>query len=277
MRISYSTIVTFLKCQQKYKWEYVDCLKRKQWAPEALSTGRRFHLAMEVYGSTKSLLKAWRALKNAQKGVSTKNIALERAMFYHAVKELNLGRIIGTELSFNIPGKITGTIDAVSHGDDGKITLIDYKTTTRMSTSIHSYYLQSYQLLLYAQAFEIITGITPDKVKYILILKPSLKGRKKEDASTLTRRMVEWLENAAVSTLEVERDLAIERTASKKAYDEIAKLAQEMVRCKESDNWQRNFGACIDPIFGECPYFALCYANDIEFTKGYMYESTVDK
>ena len=176
-RYSYSALDCYNSCPQKFKFEYVDKIKKESRQNAPALMGNIVHTALDnLYklgadGIVMPVDDLKSFYKNEWESVGVENILVDSDFhtiddyirigeeilikYYEKHKPFNQSILLGTEqnLYFTLPGTdfpCKCRVDRMSKRDDGTIEIVDYKTGVRLAkVSDSSYY---YQMGLYQLA-----------------------------------------------------------------------------------------------------------------------------
>ena len=209
-----------------------------------------------------------------------------------------VGEIIASELSFQMPiinpatgvkmrvAEIAGKIDGIVRLNDGRLAILEHKTTSDDLTDNSVYWKRlriDSQISLYYVAAQYL-GYDVETIIYDVIRKPTIKpyketeNKKYKKDGTLYANM-----HDADETPESYGKRCIDAITEKPWYfyqrKEIPRLADDIAEanyevwqwakmihdCKTNHRWPRNTGACVG--FGICQYFDIC-TNGYDVTSG---------
>lgn len=160
IKLSASAVKTYQQCPRKYYFNYIERVPKKQWAHFDLGnlchkTLELFHLYYMEHGTKKGSFKKImsKAFTKARKGYpKMKDAALLEAKemlsdYLKTIKLQGMPKVKGVETSFafNITDDILvrGFLDRLDEMKDGRLHILDYKTTK------NTQYLDDFQLLVY--------------------------------------------------------------------------------------------------------------------------------
>jgi hypothetical protein len=178
-------------------------------------------------------------------------------------------KILGTEKRFvkmfnRSPVEFIGTVDAWGEDENKALTLLEYKTASRI-TADYFYRLKfDKQVNGYAIGLKELIGKYPKRCPYRVFRKPSIRPKVNESVAAYMERLEEDLYNRAdwyfleeplkfgkTSIASVEHDLEAGTYDLWQKYEEYS--TDEIL---DPANWPRNDRACFN--YGTCPYFLLC-------------------
>lgn len=289
-----SGIKAFKDCGQKYAYRYDEMLEEVRRSP-ALAFGTAVHAGLEHYwgarrdGKPNPVRCAWDALPyDLDPFDREKAMALLHA--YHYVWRRARVEVVGIEVPFELPlidpmtgdahpfFKRAGKIDLILRQSDGKILLVEHKTTSDTVQAGGAYrqrLILDEQISYYFDAAEAL-GIKPDVIIYDVLRKPTEKPytatlnlklkkngepyknqrAKDELASEYGDRLIDMFDETPgdyIFRIPVYR-FSSEQSAIKEAIwnaaETIAFVQERGIYMKNSDACQRKYGAC--PFLGLC-------------------------
>lgn len=149
MRISYSALDQFERCPLAYKFGYIDRIKTPDTPPKFFGSLihkvvhqalRQDPITVPLDGLNQFMEENWREEVFPDKETSEKYKRWGKTMIrnFHQAHKPGLTNIVSTEKRFQIPlGKkhqLTGFIDRIDKLPYGPYEVIDYKTSTKMSS-----------------------------------------------------------------------------------------------------------------------------------------------
>ena len=168
MKLSYSKLSSFLNCQQKFKFQYIDRLKGEQQASSSAELGKYIHKVLETWREgldIKEIAEIHR--KNytiAEQEYKSIPLMLENA---ESLYQPYVGLPFNSEWVLNYelkdqhgeiePIEINGIIDKVYIKLDGSLEVVDYKTGRSKSDN-------SLQMRFYTYLINKGQGIPCDKI-----------------------------------------------------------------------------------------------------------------
>lgn len=159
IKISASSVKTYLQCPQKYKFNYLDHKPKLEWSH--LILGNLCHKTLELFHrriieSVQDNLNLSNLMRvafkdacaefNADKEIVSEAFSLLKD-YFDVLKKSRLPNVIGVEESFEFDLEdgitIRGFIDRIDQEEDGGYKIVDYKTTKNPK------YLDDFQLSMY--------------------------------------------------------------------------------------------------------------------------------
>lgn len=99
-----------------------------------------------------------------------------------------------------------------------------------------------------------------DEIMYDVIRKPSIKQKKKETIPEYMNRLAEWYKKpddyGGVFHIERFKTPGISESDT---LNTMTKVSEEMLRCKEKDDYYQDFDKCHSYFGDVCPMYALCH------------------
>ena len=204
---------------------------------------------------------------------------------------------VAEELEFDIPirnpqsgyatpiFRLRGKIDRIVHLDDGRMALMEYKTTSRDFSPSADYWLRLHmdpQLSLYVLAAREL-GYDIDTILYDVTRRPALRPLQAtpEDKQKFTAQGNLYANQRAEDETPEEYTTRLSEAIADKpdhhfARIEIARLDQDLENCRNEvwmqqleiraaqreGHWYKNPGACFTPF--KCDYLPICQHQDLE-------------
>ncbi|MGE0191984.1 MAG: PD-(D/E)XK nuclease family protein [Planctomycetota bacterium] len=290
--LTHTRLATFRACPRRHYLRYELGL-RPETTGFALKVGSAFHRAIEAVAKGSDPEAAI-----AQGLDDPYDLALVAAMFDgHQRRWAGAGlEVLASEVPFDLPlvnpatgaptpiWRLGGVIDAVVRLPDGRLALLEVKTTSRDFAPGADYWLRLHldsQLSIYVIAAREL-DFQVETVLYDVTRRPALRPLKAtpEAARKFTKA-------GALYANQRDRDETPEEFAARIAADiaakpehyfariEIARLDQDLEECRRDlwiqqqavracqrgDAWYRNPGACFEPF--ACDYLAVCQHRDL--------------
>ena len=209
-----------------------------------------------------------------------------------------VGEIIATEMSFKMPifnpttgramriAEIAGKIDGIVRLPDGRIAILEHKTTSDDLTDGSAYWKRlriDSQISLYYMAAQYL-GYDVETIVYDVLRKPTIKpyketeNKKYKKDGTLYASMHDADETPeayglrCIDAIKEKPGYFYQRKEIPRLTDDIEEAKFEVWQwakmihdCKNNHRWPRNTGACVG--FGTCQYFDIC-TNGYDVTSG---------
>lgn len=307
--LTYSALSSFQHCRRKYEYRYLRGLKPME-TPEALSLGSTVHEALEVWFAKPNT--PWSIKANAEfrkaaaidmvlshNELDNQNLLKAEAMIDGYIQRYPTERfeVVDVELPFktrifnprtNFPMHhydYAGKIDAVVRLD-GKLYILEHKTTSRIDDAYMSRIAIDSQIALYAQALERVLGERVHGAIYDVLQKPSIRMKIAEtDEEFEARRQALIAKSKTGKTSAKQRSGETEDEFytrcmtecskpesyhreivqfDKESLDatriDLIKIVHDMHTAKKADAYYRNTSSCTK--WGRpCEYLPLCKAN----------------
>jgi RecB family exonuclease len=288
-------------CNRMYFWKWILNLIPKK-LNMAFWFGSTMHKSFEIL-PTVMQLSTDKALKKIYKGMTSesKKASLRQTIDVNAREEMDIQfkigqllirvyldlykeefnaiNILGTEKRFckvldRSPVDFIGTVDAWGEDKNGALTLLEYKTASRITADYFFRLKFDKQVNGYAIGLKELIGKYPQKCPYKVFRKPSIRPKVNETVPQYLDRLEEDLYQRAdwyfleeplkfgkSSIRQVEHDIEAGTYDLHQKYEEYSD--DELLNpC----NWSRNDRACFN--YGTCPYFLLC--RNIQSYKLYL-------
>jgi hypothetical protein len=290
-KISYSGISTFCNCRRAYCYRYIDNIEPIH-VSDALSFGKAWHAVLAgMYIAKKTGYGAHMMLAH-EKILQLKAMLEGYKKLYNYDTEGTYG-ILGIELPFEImirpPHKgraargirFRGFIDLVIERDDG-IWIMEHKTTSSIDGKYIDKLWHDLQIMLYAYAYQEMTGKKVKGIIYNIVQKSRLKQVKGESVEEFNARYTELCAKSKTGKSNAKRkmpetdDEFQERLI--KQYSNADMFHREEILCDErrlkevqselwniqkemkSNNYYKNRAQCF--VYNECPYFKICNSGE---------------
>lgn len=161
--------------------------------------------------------------------------------YENSVTELELE----TELMGN---KYRGFIDLIALDDEQGDLLIDYKFVSSLQYADN--YAYGDQALLYPVLYELQTGRKVRGMKFVCVVKPTIRQRKNEELHEYFTRVKEWYN-------EKERVREVHVPITEERENEIIQDLTFIQHMIDNEIFFKNTGSCLS--FGsQCPFMPLC-------------------
>jgi len=170
--VSPSKIKVYDECKKKYKFKYIDYLRKnynKNSNTDALQFGSYVHRVFELgynASSVEELQKIANECRPNYDFPKAKESGMNKILRNFFRFNSNLHEHVSTELPFEVDMKddykLNGIIDRVIKGKSGKYLVIDYKTSRKPMTSAELY--KDPQLIMYAYAVSKMFNVSLDNV-----------------------------------------------------------------------------------------------------------------
>lgn len=282
LTITNSQVGTYMACPRRAWWAYEKGI-RKETPGVALSMGTAYHAAIEALNCGRSIDEAVALARSPDLEPVDRELAACMVCGWDwRWSQARVGKIIATEKVFEFkPVKraqwsVAGKIDAIAELPDGRIAVVEYKTTGD-DLSPHSDYWR--RLLIDRQISWYVLGarslgFNVDTVIYDAARKPGVRPRllsrkKGEDA----RESMEQFAERLTADIAERPDWYFGRQEIPRIESDIDEAQREMAmfagmirKSQTTNRWPRNTNACIQ--FGTCPYFGPCTANHDPETAG---------
>jgi hypothetical protein len=98
-----------------------------------------------------------------------------------------------------------------------------------------------------------------EEVMYDVIRKPSIRQKKKESKEEFLGRLQDWYKKPDdMSVFHIER-FKTPGITEEAVINTVVKVSEEMLRCKEKDDYYQDFDKCHSYYGDVCPMYALCH------------------
>ncbi len=291
--LTHTRLACFRACPRRHYLRYELGL-RPEDTGFALKVGSAFHRAIEAVAKGRDPEAA------IAEGLDDPyDLALVAAMFdghQRRWADAHL-EVVASELPFDLPlvnpatgaatpiWRVGGVIDAIVRLPDGRLALLEVKTTSRDFAPGADYWLRLHldsQLSIYVIAARELAHEV-ETVLYDVMRRPALRPLKA--TPDVSRK---YTKDGRLYANQRERDETPEEFAARVAADiaakpdhyfariEIARLDQDLEECRRdlwiqqqtiracqrADGWYRNPGACFEPF--ACDYLAVCQHRDLD-------------
>jgi hypothetical protein len=291
--LTHSRLACFRSCPRKHQIRYEYGIRTEETG-FALRVGSGFHAALEAadLGSDVNA-----AMDSAV--TDPYDQALVAAMFdAHQRRYANQPmEVVASEQTFDLPlvnprtgapstvWRFAGKTDRIVRLPDGRIALMEYKTTVRDFAPGADYWLALHmdqQISLYVIAARAL-GFDVQTILYDVTRRPLLRPLKATPAESR-----KYTKDGRLYAAQRDVDESPEEYAERVAYDiadrpdyyfariEIARLDQDLEECaselwqqqiairaaQKSGSWYRNPGACFE-YNGGCEYLPICLSQDL--------------
>lgn len=289
--LTHSRMATFRACPRRHEIAY-ELGIRPESESFALRVGSAFHAALDAASKGLDVEQAM-----AKHTVDPFDLAMVAAMFHGHQQRYGEASFyaIKRELPFHLPFA-SGVIDCIAELPDGRLALVENKTTSRDFSPGADYWLYLHldqQLSIYVLAAREL-GYDVQTILYDVTRRPSqrplkatpieqrqytLKDTKLKDgtvkpAGTLYANQRPEDETPEEFAARIAEDIA-ERPDHYFARIEIARLEQDLEDCRheiaqqraaidrarDEGAWYRNPGACFSPF--PCSYLPICQFRDL--------------
>jgi hypothetical protein len=268
--ISYSAIRRFCNCRKSYKFRYIDRIEPIRIS-DALSFGKLIHQSLADYYKNKRYVSVifenypdindrWQSHYKAlalgvMEGYDRKYGKDDKNKF-----------ILNTELEYNCAiinprtnrksrkYELHGFIDMVEE-KNGDIWLWEHKTAAFINEASIERLWHDLQIMVYAIAYERMTGKKVKGIVYNLIQKVKLKQGKNETFDEFLERIEErYLTDKSLFHRE---KILTDNLRLKEVEQELWQITQDIGKCKD---FYKNRSQCYG--FGECEFFKICNSGD---------------
>lgn len=263
--ISYSAMRRFCTCRKSFKFRYINRIEPLR-SSDALSFGKLIHSCLEAHYNKKP----YAGIINENNPDGTHYNALAHAMmagYVNRYHEDDAGtKILNTEFPYECPivnpktrrrsrkFNLNGFIDMVEEKEDG-IWLHEHKTAAKLDVGYISRIWHDLQIMIYAIAYETMTGKKVKGVIYNILQKVSLRQGKKETFEEFASRLKErYLTDSSVFHREI---ILTDELRLSEVRQEIWDISQNIGKCK---TFYKNRSQCYG--FGECEFFKICNSGD---------------
>jgi hypothetical protein len=138
--------------------------------------------------------------------------------------------------------------------------LHELKTTKEITPDYVKRVQTDLQIAVYYHFHNIIWPEEPiEEIMYDIIRKPSIRIKKKESKSEFLQRLQEWYqkpEDMSVFHIERFKKPGIDEDST---INTVVKVSEEMLRCKEKEDYYQDFDKCHSYYGDICPYYTLCH------------------
>jgi hypothetical protein len=257
---------------------------------DSLSFGKAWHMGLELAynGDPGDILACF--------AESPKHEKYLKAMFFgykNLYKPTESFNVIATELKFEIfirpPHKgraargirFRGVIDMVIERDDG-IWIMEHKTAGCINGAYIDKLWHDLQIMLYAYAYQEMTGKKVTGIIYNIAQKSRLKQRGGETEAEFNARYTEAIAKSKTGKTSIKRKMPETdeefQDRLNKQYEDPSMFHREEILCDDqriqqvkkelweihkamkTKNFYKNRAQCF--VFGECEYFKLCNAGE---------------
>lgn len=271
--LTHSSASTLLACARKYWWAYVHRIRRSS-VGSALGIGVAYHAGLETIGKGGTLEQAVEVVRACVLSELDSTITQTMLAGHEWRWSGERYKALATELVFEFrPStrsrfKVAGKIDGIIELADGRVAVIEYKTTSEDITPGSDYWhrlnidRQVSTYLLAAQSL----GHPASTVLYDVIRKPGIRprllkrsggpdGARESMTEYAERMMAGFGEKPAYyfGRAEIPR-LESDLEAARREWSDFSALLKWHAK---GDRWPRNSDACVTK-FGACPYFRPC-------------------
>jgi len=287
--LTHSRMACFRACPRRHEIAY-ELGIRPESTGFALRVGSAFHAALDAASKGLDVSAAMDACT-----VDPFDIAMVAAMYNAHCERYSPFDYIAREITFQ-PPFASGVIDGIARLDDGRLALVENKTTSRDFTPGADYWLYLHldqQLSIYVIAarelgYDVATILydvtrrpaqrplkaTPMELRQYTLKETRLKDGTIKPAGTLYANQRAEDETPEEFAARIAKDIT-ERPDHYFARIEIARLDQDLDDCRkeiaqqgaaierarQDGAWYRNPGACFSPY--PCSYLAICQMRDL--------------
>lgn len=278
--LTHSAVGAYMACPRRYWWAY-HLRIRKESAGIPLSIGAAFHAGLEAIhrgGSVESGIAAALAIELPE---PERTIAASMVSGWAwRWSESPIGRIVAVEKTFEFRPSarskwtIAGKIDAVAELDDGRLAVVENKTTREPIEPDSDYWrrlmidrqISLYMLGARAIGYPVVT-VVYDAAR-VPGIRPRLLSRKSDErespeqfadrlASDMAERPDFYFARQEIPRIESDLDSALA---------DMAHMEWMLRRSARESRWPRNTDSC--RRWGVCPYFGPCTADRNPLTDG---------
>jgi RecB family exonuclease len=287
-KISYSGIRKFCNCRRAYRYNYIDNIV-PVIEPDSLVFGTAWHEVLAHYydQETISLIDSSKIRKEPHLNAMLKG-------YCNMYVDKDFKKILAVELPFEIyirsPHKkralkgirFRGIIDMVVERNDGNIWIIEHKTASIIDGKYIDRLWHDLQIMLYAYAYQEMTGKKVTGIIYNVAQKTRIKQGKGETPEEYNARYTELCAKSKTGKSSAKRkmpetDQEFEDRLNK-VYENPEMFHREEILCDtrrieevKSELWDiaksmntkdfyKNRSQCFN--FGECEYFRICNSGE---------------
>jgi hypothetical protein len=271
--ISYSAVRKFCNCRKAYYFRYKLRIEPLR-SSDALSFGKLIHECLAARHDTKNKKSIVGIIRENYPDTSDKWQAHHRALAFGMMKgyakqyDYTDGnrKTLNTELEYNCPiinpktGRqsrkygLHGFIDMVE-ARDNEVWLWEHKTASTLNEGYISRLWHDLQIMIYALAYERMTGKKVKGIVYNIIQKVKLKQGKKESFDEFSERIEErYLTDESLFHRE---EILTDNLRLDEVERELWQITQDIGKCKD---FYKNRSQCYG--FGECEFFKICNSGN---------------
>lgn len=284
--VSYSSMNAFRKCPRFYYWKHIRRLEKRSFKLPFI-VGRVMHHGIQTLLSKPD--KAMDVIKQKYKEeaqsarkefllspVQEEDLAAQQfavvgmldayrrqySQFLKATKHVATELVLQYELNKNvvIVGKIDNVLNNQSYDwtwELKNLKSLDMDRISGIKTDPQSgLYFEVYNRLAKKKKWEKLHGML-----YQIIRKPSIRQKKAESRREFLVRLQEWYASG-----EGGLKFHLERTkgsfiSGEAVMNTIDKVSQQMLACKERDDYYQDFSRCISE-WDKCQFYGLCHGDE---------------
>jgi hypothetical protein len=260
--LSYSGIRQFCNCRRAYKLRYHDNLTSIH-EPEALTFGKAWHEILESYYRCGASMR-YKVLNNT----------FDESLILIAMKH-------GYAKQFNDEGfklnnrramrgvRFRGVIDLVIERDDG-IWIMEHKTAASIDGAYIDKLWHDLQIMLYAYAYQEMTGKKVRGVIYNVAKKSRIRQRQNETEEQFQDRLIEVYQDKSMYHRE---EILCDERRLKEVQGELWDICKEI---KKAKNLYKNRAQCF-MYNRECEYFKICNSGGSEIVIDNFYKEREER
>ena len=143
----------------------------------------------------------------------------------------------------------------------GKKLLHELKTSKYITPEYVAHIQIDRQTAIYFHFYNIIFEKSKiEGILYDVIRKPSIRQKKNESRVTFLERLGQWYERPQgdMDVFHVER-FKEPRISEESVINTVVKVSEDMLRCKEKEDYYEDHSKCTSYYGDVCPYFTLCH------------------
>ena len=276
-KLSFSRLSVFNTCKKKFEYEYIRNLRAKKFS-FALNTGSLFHKGMEILYKTNSLDEAIKTVNEESEKVDTsafgqddyrqyeKDLVMIHGMlqgaydvFYQRDQEKNV-KVLAVEGSYIQPlpddYSYHFILDLLLE-IDGKVCLIEYKTSSRLGDAYFNRLKIDMQTRTMAYLLK-NESINVDKIVFRIIKKPGIRIKQTETSNQFLERLQEEFSCNPMEYF-IEQEFAFTEKDRDNAMAYLAVNTSDYQIKLLSGFYQQNTSIC---SIINCPFLPLCNSED---------------
>lgn len=286
--LSYSSISTFLDCRHKYYYKYIKGYSPREYKSSYV-VGNFFSLGlyylytkkqkpitetMKLFEIEKQKLREKLSLSPAEEqNLNEQDVIIRGMLRAYKTKYKNFIKKtthIGNEVTLKY--KSTTGVNFMGRIDNllinkGKKYIHEIKTSKYLDENYVKNIKNSLQVALY---FTLYNELHEDKINgivYDVIRKPSIRLKRKESKEEFLVRLSEYYADPTRTDVFYMEIIDKPMITSKKVYNLLDKVLDDIKRCKKEPDYYHNFNHCF--VWNRCEYYDVCFfgENKLNLTK----------
>ncbi len=260
--ITFSEIKTFLTCQQRWKFRYIDLLT-PETKSQAMLMGSYVHDQLATYYAGAGITEVGCDENLEESNRQFSYIMVDAVIDAGKLKQFDVDP--EKEFMVDIPGrrtKFTGKIDGIVLDHNGRNILIEHKTTGNTFDKLIKVLSESWQCKLYLWAISRLTDIPTWESCYQIIEKPSrLRLKKNETESELLIRKAQWYRDTEHIHL-FYKPMILSEIKAVPAF--LYTIVGQMLNAL-NQGVTKNCEECESMIYKEgCPFLSVCQGGNTD-------------